>query len=79
MKGIRLVVKKNYLKYRIPGFKEGQSFVPKIGDMIVLPKETAFIELESGNVRKLLSEEREALAKKAAAKKTTTVRKKKAA
>ena len=61
MKGIRLIVKKNYLKYRIPGFNKGASFVPKIGDMIVLPKEIALIELNTGNVRKMLPEEKEAL------------------
>ena len=75
MKGIRLVVKRNYLKYRIPGFKEGKSFVPKIGDMIVLPKETAIVELESGNVRKLLPEEREAFEEKRKKKKAIKAKK----
>lgn len=68
MKGIRLVVKKNYLKYRIPGINKGASFVPKIGDMIVLPMETAKIELRSENVRKLLPEEKEAILEKKKAK-----------
>jgi len=57
----KVIVKKTNLKYRIPGFKGGQSFVPKIGQMISLPKEIALLELKSGNVRKLLPEEREAL------------------
>jgi hypothetical protein len=63
VKGIKLVVKKNYLKYRIPGVNGGESFIPKIGDMIILPKEVAKVELNSGNVRRLLPEEKEAMAK----------------
>ena len=64
MAKVRVVVIKKNLKYRIPGFKEGKSFIPKIGQMIPLPKEVALIELKTGNVRKLLPEEREALIKK---------------
>jgi len=61
---VRVIVKKNNLKYRIPGVREGNSFIPKIGDVIALPKEIAILELKTGNVRKLLPEEREAFNKK---------------
>ena len=67
---VRVAVIKNNLKYRIPGVREGKSFVPKIGDVIALPKEIALLELKTGNVRKLLPEEREAFKKKATKKKT---------
>ena len=66
---VLVVVKKNNLKYRIPGYKGGQSFVPKIGAMIVLPKEIALLELKSENIRKPLPEEKEAWKKKKEAKK----------
>ena len=66
---VRVVITKNNLKYRIPGVREGKSFVPKIGDVIALPKEIALLELKTGNVRKLLPEEREAFKKKLAKKK----------
>lgn len=64
MPKVKVIVRKNNLKYRIPGFKKGQSFVPKMGQMIGLPKEIAFIELDTGNVRRLLPEEKEAYQKK---------------
>jgi len=64
MAKVRVVVIRNNLKYRVPGYKEGKSFVPKMGQMIVLPKEIALIELKTGNVRKLLLEEKEAIIKK---------------
>ena len=60
---VRVAVIKNNLKYRIPGVMGGQSFIPKIGQIIGLPKELAILELKSGNVRKLLPEERESIEK----------------
>ena len=64
MSKVRVVVIKNNLLYRIPWYNEGKSFVPEIGQTISLPKETALIELKTGNVRKLFPEEREAILKK---------------
>jgi len=58
---VRVAVIKNNLKYRIPDIMGGQSFVPKIGQIIALPKESAIKELNSGNVRKLLPEEKESI------------------
>jgi hypothetical protein len=66
---IKVVIIKNNLKYRIPGFREGKSFVPKIGQIISLPEELVMTEIESGNIRKLFPEEKDALAKKKAKKK----------
>jgi len=66
---MKVIVIKNNLRYRIPGIKKGLGFIPKIGDMIALPKEIASVEINSGNVRKLLKEESEAYEKKRAAKK----------
>ena len=58
---VRVAVIKNNLKYRIPGFKGGESFVPRMGQIIGLPKELAIKELKSGNVRKLLPEEKDSI------------------
>jgi len=66
---MKVIVKKNNLRYRIPGLKDGLAFIPKIGDMIPLPKELVKIEMSSGNVRSLLPEEKEALRKRIEAKK----------
>jgi hypothetical protein len=66
---VRVAVIKNNLKYRIPGFKGGESFVPKMGQIISLPKTLAKLEIDSRNVRNLLPEEKEFLAKKIAKKK----------
>lgn len=68
-KFVAVIVIKNNLKYRVSGYKEGKSFVPKIGQTIYLPKEIALIELKTQNIRKLLPEEKEALLKKRKAKK----------
>lgn len=70
MSKVKVVVIRNNLKYRIPGFREGKSFIPKVGEVISLPKESAIIELKTGNVRKLLPEEREAFKKKVSKKKS---------
>ncbi len=66
---MRVIVKKNNLRYRIPGVKDGLAFIPKIGDMISLPSEIADLELKSGNVRNLLKEEQEMINRKIKAKK----------
>jgi|GEM_PF-4747917 len=63
MPKVRVVVIKNNLLYRIPGFKGGQSFTPRIGEMIGLPKEIAKKELKTGNIRLLLPEEKEKVKK----------------
>ena len=64
MPKVLVIVIKNNLKYRIPSYKEGKSFVAKMGQMIGLPKEIALIELKTGNVRRLFPEERDAYRKK---------------
>ncbi len=56
-----VVVIKNNLKYRIPGFKKGEGFTPKIGDKIPLSGNIVKIEMNTGNVRKLFPEELEML------------------
>lgn len=63
-KKVRVVIIKNNLKYRIKGFKDGRSFVPKVGEQIDLPKSIARKEVESKNVRLLMEEERELVKKK---------------
>lgn len=37
IKKIKIAIIKNNLKYRIQGFKGGQSFVPRVGQIIGLP------------------------------------------
>jgi len=75
MPKVKVIVIKNNLKYRIPGYKGGESFIPKMGQMIGLPKEIALIELKTGNIRKLLPEEREVYKKKLEEKKKKKAKK----
>ena len=75
MPKVKVIVIKNNLKYRIPGYKGGESFIPKMGQMIGLPKEIALIELKTGNIRKLLPEEREVYKKKMEEKKKKKAKK----
>ena len=55
----RFVVRKRNLKYRMKDVNEGKSFTPNVGSVIVLSDEVAKIEIKSGNVRRLLPEEKE--------------------
>ena len=66
---MKVIVIKNNLRYRIPGYKQGLGFIPKIGDMVTLPVDIAKKELITGNVRKLLKEEQELYEKKRAVRK----------
>ena len=72
-----IIVIKNNLRYRIPGYKRGEGFIPKIGDMITLPAEIAKKEISTGNVRKLLKEEQELYEKKRAIRKAKKEKKRK--
>jgi hypothetical protein len=74
---MKVIVIKNNLRYRIPGYKKGAGFIPKIGDMVTLPLEVAKKELGTGNVRKLLKEEQELYEKKRAARKEKKEKKRK--
>ena len=70
----RFVVQKPNLKYRVEGFRKGQSFIPKVGEMIGLIKEVGEVEIKSGNVRKPLPEELEVLKNKQRMKKKKKVK-----
>jgi len=78
MKKIRLIVINSPLKYRIEGYNKNEAFIPRIGEMILLPKDIAVKEIESKNVRRLLPEEIEQLKEKKAAKGKKSSMKKKA-
>jgi hypothetical protein len=54
----KFVVRKRNLKYRVTGVREGKSFTPAVGEVILLPDEVAETEINSGNVRRLLPEEK---------------------
>jgi len=69
-----VVVIKNNLKYRIPGFKKGEGFTPKIGDKIPLSGNIAKIEINTGNVRELFKEELEMLKEKRKVRKAKKVK-----
>ena len=73
----KFVVRKRNLRYRIKGVREGKSFEPKVGTVIPLPDEVAEIEIRSGNVRRLLPEEKQKKAKVIKKKKIIKKKKKK--
>lgn len=57
-KMVRVVIIKPNLKYKVAGFNKGRSFSPKVGDKIDLPVSIAKVELRTGNIRRLLEEEK---------------------
>ena len=74
---MKVIVTRNNLRYRIPGYKKGLGFIPKIGEIVTLPVGVAKKEIETGNVRRLLKEEQELYEKKRAAMKAKRKKKKK--
>jgi hypothetical protein len=67
----KYVVRARNLRYRVPGINEGKSFNPIVGKVIRLPLEIWKIEVNSGNVRPLLPDERQKKKKKVVKKKVS--------
>jgi len=61
---VTVIVKKPNLKYKVPGYNKGKSFVAKVGQAITLEKAIARKELKTGNVRLPLEEEKRKSKKK---------------
>lgn len=66
---MKVVVIRGDLLYRIPGYNRDRSFNPKVGKILDLPPEIAEKEIQTGNVRILLEEEKERLKEKKVKKK----------
>ena len=55
---MKVVVIRNDLTYRIIGYNKDRPFIPKVGDILDLPKSIVRLELKTKNVRLPLEEEK---------------------